>query len=408
MTTTAATRAGMDLKRLDRIDAWVQRYIDEGRIAGMQVLVTRHGEVVYDRPFGQRDIERRLPTEEDTLYRIYSMSKPITSVALMMLFEEGGFQLDRPVHRFIPEWANQRVLAGGTYPDLETRAPKRAPTVRDLLSHQAGLSYGGMLDMGSPVDRVYRDLKVAPERHNSTLGEVIPRIGQAPLEYEPGEAWKYSIATDVCGYLVEAISGMPLDRFLRERIFEPLGMVDTGFDVTTEQQPRFAANYRRGADRRLQLVDDPQDSPYLRPATFFSGGGGLVSTMDDYRRFCQMLLNGGELDGTRILGPRTLELMTINHLPDGADLTERARGGFSETTSGGIGFGLGFAVHIDQSRSAQSASEGIYYWGGAASTGFWVDPLEDLACVFMTQLMPSSTYDFPRQLRSLVYSAIVD
>ncbi len=403
---TDRNNLGFSEQRLKRIDGWAQRYVDEGRISGGQVAVIRHGEQVYRNTYGLRDLERGAPTTEDTIYRIYSMTKPITSVALMMLWEEGLFQLDRPVARIIPGWDNQQVRVGGTYPDFETRPPTRTIQVRDLLTHQAGLTYG--FDRRAPIDAAYHALGVRGlDRHNGTLAQMMERAAQAPLEYDPGTLWKYSIATDVCGYLVEHFSGMRLDCFFRERIFEPLGMNDTGFDVSAEQQPRFATNYRRRLNGGLDVTDDSQESEYLKPATLFSGGGGLVSTTDDYLRFCQMLLNGGTLDGARILSPRTIDLMTMNHLPDDATMDELSGEGYAQVSRAGIGFGLGFAVHVDQARSVQSQSLGAYYWGGAASTHFWCDPAEDLAVVWMTQI-PSGTYDFPRQLSSLVYSALVE
>jgi CubicO group peptidase (beta-lactamase class C family) len=398
--------AGLSLDRLARIDAWAQRYVDEGRIAGGLTVVARGGEVAYFQPHGAMDLERKRPTQRDTIYRIYSMSKPIACVALLMLFEEGLFQLDRPVERYIPSWKNLRVYQSGRYPDIVTTAPERPMLVGDLFSHTSGLSYG-FDPANAPVDAAYKQLGVAAGRRG-TLQQMVDRLADAPLEYSPGTRWKYSLAIDVIGYLVQEISGLPFDQFLQERIFGPLGMVDTGFNVSDAQADRFAANYRRTPQAMLELGDDPATSEYRTPATFFSGGGGLVSTAGDYLRFCQMLANGGELDGVRILGPRTIDLMSLNHLPDGKDLTDLAVASFSETQNAGNGFGLGVAVHVDQVKSKQLCSVGTYYWGGAASTIFWIDPIEDLVVIFMTQLMPSGTYDFRRQLHSLVYSSIVD
>ncbi|MCK9485965.1 MAG: beta-lactamase family protein [Dehalococcoidia bacterium] len=400
-----STIAGFSKARLDRIDGWAQRYVDEGRISGGQVAIVRGGEPVLHRTYGLRDLERGTPTTEDTVYRIYSMTKPITSVALMMLWEDGLFQLDHPVGRLIPGWEDLQVRVGGSHPDFETRPPARPMQIRDLLTHQAGLSYGFVPT--APIDAAYHALGVSGlDAHNGTLADMMAAVAKAPLEYDPGTQWKYSIATDVCGYLVEHFSGQPLDRFFRERIFEPLGMTDTGFHVTEEQRPQFASHYRRRSTRELAVSDDGQESPYLKPATRFSGGGGLVSTTGDYVRFCQMLLEGGTLDGERILAPSTIDLMTQNHLPNNAAMDELSGEGYAQVSRAGVGFGLGVAVHIDQQRSLQSQSLGAYYWGGAASTHFWVDPAEDLAVVWMTQI-PSGTYDFPRQLSSLVYSSLV-
>jgi CubicO group peptidase (beta-lactamase class C family) len=236
---------------------------------------------------------------------------------------------------------------------------------------------------------------------------MIDNMAKVPLRYHPGERWLYSLSTDVCGALVEAISGKPFDRYLQDEIFDPLGMKDTSFFVAPEKQPRFAANYRRGADKKLSLMDDPADSTYLKNPTFFSGGGGLTSTSADYLRFSEMLRRGGELDGQRILGPRTIELMHMNHLKDGRDLSSMALGGFSETANDGVGFGLGFASTMEQTRTG-TLGTGDYYWGGAASTIFWVDPKEDMVVVFMTQLMPSGSFNFRGQLKNIIYSSLVD
>ncbi len=405
--------AGLSTERLGRIDDHLQRqYIEPRKIAGALTLVSRRGEIAHHSPVGMMDIEREKPMQEDTIFRIYSMSKPITSIALMTLYEEGRFQLTDPVHRFIPEWRNMRVFASGNHPNYMTTPVERPMTVRDLMSHQSGLTYG--FTNRTNVDAAYREVGIgaaelgAERPREYTLAEMVKELAEIPLEFSPGTAWNYSVSTDVLGHLVEVISGQSFDDFLRERIFEPLGMVDTGFTVPEEKADRFAANYNRGPDRKLKLSDDPAESTYLQPQTFLSGGGGLTSTSTDYWRFCQMLLNGGELDGERIVGPKTIELMTMNHLPDGQDLSAVAAGGFSETTNDGIGFGLGFAVVEDVAKTQNSGSVGEYYWGGAASTIFWNDPKEDLSVVFMTQFMPSGTFNFRGQLKQLVYSAIVD
>lgn len=398
-------RAGFSWARLRRIEGWAQRYVDEGRISGGQIAVMRHGDVAYHSMVGQRDAERGTPTTEDTIYRIYSMTKPITSVALMMLWEEGHFQLDGEVSAFIPAWSDMQVRVSGKHPNFEVRPPERPMQIRDLLTHQAGLSYG-FNPMGDAIDGAYHAEGVAgSDRLDGTIADMVERSANIPLAYDPGTLWKYSIATDVSGYLVEQISGMPLDQYFQERIFEPLGMKDTGFNVSARQQPRFASNYRRRRNGELAVSDDGQDSPYLKPATYFSGGGGLVSTLGDYLNFCRMLLNGGTFQGTRLLAPSTIRLMTMNHLPGGADMASISGDGYSQVSRAGVGFGLGFAVHIDQQRSLQALPVGAYYWGGAASTHFWVDPSEDLAVVWMTQI-PSGTYDFSRQLHSLVYSSL--
>jgi CubicO group peptidase (beta-lactamase class C family) len=349
---------------------------------------------------------------DDTIFRIYSMTKPITSVALMMLYERGYFQLNDPVHRFVPEWRDQRVWVSGEGPTMATTRPKRPVSMRDMLCHTGGLTYGAALaalgapDSGHPVDKEYARIGVR-RGDGEDLRAFMQKLARVPLRYEPGERWMYSLSTDVCGALVEIISGKRFDKFLAEEIFAPLKMTDTAFSVPREKLARFAANYRRGEDKKLQLMDDPEKSSYLKEPTFFSGGGGLTSTTADYVRFCDMLRRGGELDGVRILGPRTLELMRRNHLKDGKDLTQMAIGGFSETANEGVGFGLGFACTLDSVTSGSIVGSD-WYWGGAASTIFWVDAKDDLAVVFMTQLMPSGAFNFRGQLKSIVYSSIAE
>jgi CubicO group peptidase (beta-lactamase class C family) len=413
LVTADPERLGLSGERLARIDDHLERrYVGPKKIAGALTLVARRGEVAHLSPVGMMDIERETPMREDTIFRIYSMSKPITSVALMMLWEESHFQLHDSVHRFIPEWQDLQVYASGTHPNYLTVPPDRPMAIRDLMSHQSGLTYGFM--NRTNVDAAYRKVGLGSatisgggEARGGTLREMVEKLAEVPLEFSPGAHWNYSVSTDVLGYLVEVISGQPFDQYLQERIFEPLGMVDTAFHVSGENAERFAANYSRGPDKRLVLTDDPAASHYLEPPTFFSGGGGLVSTASDYWRFCQMLLNGGELDGVRILGRPTIDLMTTNHLPDGQDLSQRGVSSYSETGNEGAGFGLGFAMTLDPTKTG-GGSVGEYYWGGAASTIFWNDPKEDLAVIFMTQFMPSGAFNFRGQLKQLVYSAITD
>jgi CubicO group peptidase (beta-lactamase class C family) len=401
---TSPREAGFDPDRLERITGHLEKnYIEPGKIVGGQVLVSRHGVPAYARSFGCRDRERALPTLDDTIYRIYSMTKPITSVALMQLYERGLFQLNDPVSRVIPEWRDLQVYVSGSGDDMVTEPVKSPMTFRHVLSHTGGLTYGWS---NHPVDRAY--IREGVQRGpGQTLRGFIEKLAKIPLYYQPGERWLYSMSTDVCGYLVEALSGKPFDEYLRTEIFEPLGMSDTSFWVTPEKRERFAANYQREPDKSLKLIDDPEKSTYLENPTFFSGGGGLTSTIADYGRFCEMLRRGGELDGARIIGPRTIDLMRKNHLKDGQDLVQMAIGSFSETAYEGVGFGLGFASTLGEV-AAGSLGAGDYYWGGAASTIFWVDPVEDLYVVFMTQLMPSATFNFRGQLKNIIYSAIVD
>ena len=407
---------GLDAGRLERISDHLERnYINPenggpAKIAGCQIAVARHGHLAYQKSFGLMDIERNKPTRDDTIYRIYSMTKPITSVALMTLYEQGYFQLNDPVSRYVPSWKNHRVWVSGEGADMVTEAPGRPITFRDVLSHMAGLTYGGGLPgvgVQHPIDNLYRALKIRSAGTTDTMMEFMDKLSQVPLRYQPGQAWMYSLATDVCGALVEIISGKPFAQYLQDVIFGPLGMVDTAFHVAPEKHDRFAANYERGADKKLKLMDDPATSAFSKEQIFKSGGGGLTGTTADYMRFCEMLRRGGELDGHRILGPRTLEIMHMNHLPGGKDLTQVAIGGFSETANEGVGFGLGFASTMDQVATG-GLGTGDYYWGGAASTIFWIDPKEDLTMVFMTQLMPSGTFNFRGQLKSLVYAAIID
>jgi CubicO group peptidase (beta-lactamase class C family) len=407
------SKAGFASGRLDRIADHLNRaYIDNGKIAGAQVAVTRRGHLAYFKSLGQMDRERGKEMADDTIFRIYSMTKPITSVALMTLYERGYFQLNDPVHRFVPEWRDQRVWVSGEGSAMATEKPNRPVSMRDMLCHTGGITYGAALaalgapDSGHPVDKEYARVGVR-RGDGEDLKSFVQKLGRVPLRYQPGERWMYSLSTDVCGALVEIISGKRFDKFLDEEIFQPLKMKDTSFTVPREKLNRFAANYRRGPDKKLQLIEDPEKSTYLKEPTFFSGGGGLTGTTADYVRFCEMLRRGGELDGARILGPRTIELMHRNHLKDGKDLTQMAIGGFSETANEGVGFGLGFACTLDSVTSGSIVGSD-WYWGGAASTIFWVDAKEDLAVVFMTQLMPSGAFNFRGQLKSIVYAAIAD
>ncbi len=402
-----AKRLGFDPDRLARVDAHLlENYIAPGKIAGALTLVARGGEVAHLSPLGLMDIERGKAMRDDTIFRIYSMTKPITSVALMMLFEEGRFRLSDPVHKFIPSFADLGVYSMGQYPMFVTTPVEKPMTIHNLLTHMSGLTYGFMYK--GNVDAAYRALDIDGVKPGATLADRIETLATLPLEFSPGEAWNYSVSTDVVGHLVERISGKSLDVFIRERITEPLGMKDTGFTVRDSELERFAANYTRRPDKTLKLIDDPLgESFWTGEKTFFSGGGGLVSTASDYLRFCRAMLGGGELDGARILGRKTVELMTCNHLPGGQDLTQVTTGLFSEADNEGTGFGLGFSVHLDPARSGSLGSPGEFAWGGMASTAFWIDPVEDLIVVFMTQLVPSRTFDFRGQLRGIVYSSLV-
>ncbi|CAN5383082.1 serine hydrolase domain-containing protein [soil metagenome] len=398
---------GLSSDRLKRIDAFIQdKYIATGKLPCALVQVWRRGQLAHTTILGSADVERGLPLKADSLFRIYSMTKPITSIAFMMLVEEGLVALDDPVHRFIPAWKTLGVFQAGVAGAFQTKPAAEPMRIIDLLRHTAGLTYG--FQQRSNVDAAYRKLKLDGVDSEGGLADFIARLGTLPLEFSPGEAWNYSVATDVLGYLVEVISGQPFETFLKERIFDPLKMGDTGFFVPESQRARFPACYALDAKGKVVLQDDPETSHYFTDPSVKSGGGGLVSTADDYMRFCRMLLNGGELDGARIVSPKTLKLMTLNHLPGGQELTQMSRSLFSETVFEGLGFGLGFAVTVDQARTRNNGSLGEYFWGGMASTAFWIDPIEDLAVVFMTQLIPSSAYPIRRELRTLVYAAFTE
>jgi CubicO group peptidase (beta-lactamase class C family) len=340
---------------------------------------------------------------EDTIFRIYSMTKPITSLAIMGLCEQGLLGLNDPVHRFIPSWKKLAVHKGGAWPQFVTEPCKRPMTVRDLLMHTSGLTYDFM--RATNIDRAYRKQGVGLAKPGYTLQTMIEQLAELPLEFSPGERWNYSVATDVLGYLVEHISGISFADYLQQTLFDPLGMVDTAFEISPDRLDRFASCYLRDPSGAMVLQDDSQASQFAS-RSFYSGGGGLVSTLHDYFRFCQMLLNGGSLDGQRIIGPRTLAFMCRNHLPKGEDMSRLAMGSFSETGYEGVGFGLGFAQKVDPVRNGYPGSEGSYFWGGLASTLFWVDPREQLIVIFLTQLIPSNTYNFRGQLEALVYAAL--
>jgi CubicO group peptidase (beta-lactamase class C family) len=398
--------AGMSKAAFDRIeDHLKRRYIDAGRFPGTQLLVYRRGKIVHNAALGFADVERKTPVKDDTIYRIYSMTKPITSVAFMMLVEEGRVALDEPVHKYIPEWKNLGVFQAGVTPAFLTKPPSRPMLIVDLLRHTSGLTYA--FQNRTNVDAAYRESKIGDVEKAGTMQSMIDDLAKIPLEFSPGEAWNYSVSTDVIGYLVEKISGRPFEQFLRERILDPLGMNDTDFFVPAGKVDRFAACY--AADKGgIKLHDDPATSSFLSRPSLISGGGGLCSTAADYLTFCRALLDGGELGGVRLLGPKTLALMTANHLPGGRTLPEMSRSMFSEAAYDGIGFGLGFSVTMKPAQTLIPGSAGEYAWGGAATTSFWIDPAEELIAIFMTQVLPSSAYPVRRELRTMIYAAITD
>ena len=395
---------GLDGKVMGNIrDYLKEQYVEPGKYVGTLTLVARKGEIAYLDALGFMDRENKKAMQEDAIFSIYSMSKPITSIALMQLYEKSLFRLDDPIHWHIPSWRNLRVYESGLYPNFLTSRPKRHMTIRDLLSHMSGLTYDFMLRTN--VDAAYRKTKL---QATGDLQAMIDTLAQLPLEFSPGDQWNYSVSTDVCGYLVEHFSGMTLDKYFQKHIFDPLGMEDTGFSCAKEKVDRLASLYEQHPKKGPVLVDPGgAKTARVKKRKMLSGGGGLLSTMSDYYRFCSMLLNQGELDGTRIIGRKTLAMMASNHLPDHKDLTEMSQSAFSETTYQGVGFGLGFSVILDPVKTQSLTDVGEYGWGGAASTVFWVNPKEEMVVIFLTQLLPSSTYQVRRELRSLVYSSLM-
>jgi CubicO group peptidase (beta-lactamase class C family) len=399
--------AGFGGDRLQRIDRHFARYVDDGRLPGWLLAVTRAGRVVHATTYGQRDMEATLPIEFDTIFRIYSMTKPVTSVAAMMLYEEGAFELKDPVSRFIPSFADMRVYRQGSSLSPVTEPAVEPVRMWHLLTHMSGLTYG--FHYAHPVDAMYRAAGFEwGSPPGMDLAECCDAWAGFPLLFQPGTEWNYSVSTDVLGRVVEVLGGQSLDRFFAERIFGPLGMDETAFFVDEGDADRLAALYTpdpsTGKAIRLDLFGDLA----LKRPRALSGGGGLVSTAADYHRFTQMLLNEGELDGVRLLGSRTVRYMTENHLPGGVDLEAIGRPLFAETTFDGTGFGLGFSVVADPVENKVLASPGEFAWGGAASTAFWVDPIEQITALFFTQLLPSSTHPIRPQLKQLVYQALVD
>jgi CubicO group peptidase (beta-lactamase class C family) len=392
---------GLDAVRLTRIDTYLQRCVDEGMIPGWQFVLTRQGHIAHTSVGGLRDREQGLPVEADSLFRIYSMTKPVTSVAAMLLYEHGAFQLNDPVSDFLPEFGDLRVYAGGSDLAPATVAATAPMRMVHLLTHTAGLTYGFFRQ--HPVDALYRAVESNPGE--SGLAGLCEQLAELPLLFQPGAEWAYSRATDVLGRVVEVISGKTLDDFFADHIFEPLGMSDTSFgtsDIDTDRLARLYVQAPGGlapGDAAAAAVD--------RPA-FLSGGGGLISSAHDYHRFTQMLLRGGELDGRRPLGPRTVALMTANHLPGNVDLEHYGRPLYAETPLRGVGFGLGFAVDLDPVATGRPGNVGSYAWGGAASTQFWVDPVEHLTAMLFTQVLPLRPLPLRGMLRQLVYQALVD
>ncbi len=393
--------AGFSEERLARIPRFLQDQVDQGQLPGALTLIWRRGRIAHASLVGQMDLSRATPMRADAIFRLYSMTKPVTVVALLMMMEEGRIALDDSVARFIPGFARLKVRTGET--------PPRAMTVLDLLRHTAGFTYG--FHNRTPIDAAYRRLRIAEFDTEGGLAAMIAQLESLPLEYAPGDAWIYSVAIDVAGYLVERVSGQSFASFVREKILHPLQMADTDFLVPEEKRQRFAACYAL-KDGKLDLFDDPAQSPWFAAPKLESGGGGLAGTADDYLRFCRMLLNNGELDGARLLSPKTVALMTSNHLPGGKEIADLSpvSDAFNESGYRGIGFGLGVAVTLDPVRVGIPGTAGEFAWGGMASTAFFVDPQEDMAVVFMTQVITDTArrVRLRRDLRSLVYGAMTD
>lgn len=403
----SAKSAGFDEERLARIEPFLdEAYVSKGKLPMTQLLVARDGKPVYESKLGTMG-EGREPLRDDALFRIASMTKPITSIAFMQLVEQCKVALEEPVTRVFPEFANLSIYAGGggEAPWFPGK-PAGPMTFAHLLSHMSGFTYG--LQNRSNVDAAYRKNNFDFARAHLTSEEWIERLGTMPLEFQPGERWNYSVSTDVLGVAVERLSGMRLGEYFRQHIFEPLGMVDTAFGVAEGQLDRLVDAYQYIPGKAAKMIDAGPTSNLGRAGKFDSGGGGLVSTIADYQKFVTMLVGKGELDGARIVGPKTLDLMTANHLPGNQDLTQLSQSLFSESNNAGVGFGLGFATVIDPAKTLVPSSHGEFYWGGAYSTAFYVDPVEAVTMVFMTQVYPSSAYPIRRQLRTLINSAITD
>ena len=388
---------GFSSERLLRIHSLMNRYVESGKLAGIVTCVVRSGQIVHRETFGHQNLETKTSMSKDSIFRIASMTKPIASVALMMLYEESLFNLTDAVSQYITAFKNAKVWGA----DGALEAPVRTITIQDLLRHSAGLSYGGYTESHSPVDKLYDEADLF--NPNITNAELTERIANLPLMFHPGEKWHYSVSTDVVGYLVEVLSDKPLADFLQEKIFDPLGMVDTAFHIDPSKLSRFCTLYGKTPDSDFGVLDLPNSSDYLPPVALHSGGSGLVSTTSDYLLFAQCILNKGELNGVRLLGPRTVTLMTCNHLP--AALLPISFEGTEPML--GMGFGLGFGVMLDTAQTGMMGSVGDHGWGGYAETFFWIDPQEEIIAILMSQYQPSQTYPIRKEFRTAVYQALI-
>lgn len=385
-------KAGMSTERLERITRYLQTQVDEEQMAGAVAMVARKGKVVFVTSLGKQNLETGTPMARDTLFRIYSMTKPISAVAAMILYEEGAFKLSDPLSKHIPEFENLKVLVDG----VETN-PERPPTVQDLMRHTAGFTYGFF------GNEMYRKAEL---NTSANLEEFVGKLSEIPLVYEPGSRWIYSVSSDVLGYLVEKVSGVAFDKFLKTRLFDPLGMKDTFFEVPPEKLHRFGTNHRWNDEvQRLEVMDRPEDSAYVKKVTLFMGGQGLVSTIDDYMRFSLMLVNRGKLGGARILSPKTIELMSMDHLDFDAG---EAIGQIAFGEGGGYGFGLGFGVVKNVAAGGMLRSRGEYFWAGAAGTTFWIDPTEEIVGIALIQLMGDRRLPLRTDMRVLTNQALIE
>ena len=389
--------AGFSPERLHRINTLMNRYIDSGKLAGTVTCVSRRRQVAHLNALGYQNLENRIPMARDSIFRIYSMTKPITSVALMMLYEESLFNLTDDVSLYVPAFKDVKVMSA----DGKLETPLRPMTIQDLLRHTAGLSYGGYAATRSPVDKLYDEAGIFTYKISNE--KTIKQLAQLPLRFHPGTKWFYSVATDVCGYLVEVLSGMSLADFMREKIFAPLGMVDTAFEIEPSKSNRFCTLYGKTPDSDFGVLDLPASSEYLPPVDLHSGGSGLISTADDYLQFAQFILNKGELNGERLLASKTVEMMTLNHLTP--NLLPIAFEGSVPML--GMGFGLGFGVTLDTAQNGVMGSVGDHSWGGFAETYFWIDPKEEMIAILMTQYLPSQTYPIRKEFRTAVYQSII-
>lgn len=396
-----ARAATFSTEGLKRFDTFLSGYAASGRLAGITALLWQGGREVYFGAHGYQDLESKTPMARDTVFGIYSMTKPITSVAAMMLWEEGKFDLDDPIAKYLPEFEHMEVYVGGEGESLKTEPAKSPITIRQLLSHSSGLIHPG--SEKTVLKQMYADEKLAGGRSAGTTEDIVKRVARLPLGFHPGTQWRYSMATDVMGRFIEVVTGQLLSTFFKERIFNPLGMNETGFQLPESLVPRFAGTYGPGENGQLKCLDAPKTNRYLKEPEHRSGGGGLVSTADDYLRFAKCLHNGGVLDGVQIIKPETLKLMTANQL--NGDIAQNGAADFNQSKWDGIGFGLGFSVVTDPSVS-EYGNLGAYSWSGAASTLFWIDPSIDLIAMQFAQFMPSTTYPLRKEFRAAVYDAL--